>query len=214
MKRTIHLAVLALFMTFFTAPAFALDDLAKRYVRLALELGEYDKDYVDAYLGPEEWREKARAELRPKVQLAADIAEFLAKLKSTNTEAELDAHRLDHLIKNVRAMNARIRMVNGETFSFNEEARLIYDAEVPEYDDEHFDQLLADIDAMVPGEGDLAERVDAFRAQFDLAADKVEPVFQAAVDECRKRTAKHIDLPGNERYSLELVTGTLSLIHI
>ena len=44
--------------------SWALDDLAQRYVRLALEFGEYDTDYVDAYLGPEEWREEARRNLR------------------------------------------------------------------------------------------------------------------------------------------------------
>ncbi len=30
--------------------AFALDDEAERFVKLALELGQYDSDYVDAYL--------------------------------------------------------------------------------------------------------------------------------------------------------------------
>ena len=30
-----------------------LNQAAEQYVKLGLELGEYDKDYVDAYLGPD-----------------------------------------------------------------------------------------------------------------------------------------------------------------
>lgn len=188
--------------------SWALDDLAERYVHLALELGEYDTDYVDAYLGPAEWREQARTQLRPQKQLAADIAAFLQELTGVSPESELEQHRLDHLLKNVRAMDVRARMVTGESFSFATEARLIYDVELSEYEMGRFDELLVEIDALVPGKGDLAERVDAFRSLLAIAPDKVEAVFQAAVDECRRRTEMHIELPANERYSLDLVTGT------
>lgn len=188
--------------------SWALDDLAQRYVRLALEFGEYDTDYVDAYLGPEEWREEARKNLRPQEQLAADIADILRELADYSANSELEQHRLDHLLKNVRAMDTRARMAMGESFSFATEARLIYDVELSDYDMDRFDHLLAEIDLLVPGEGDLAGRVDAFRSQFEIANEKVEAVFQAAVAECRRRTEKYIELPADERYTLELVTGT------
>ena len=187
--------------------SWALDDLAERYVRLALELGEYDTDYVDAYLGPPEWREQARESLRPQEQLAADISELLQELMELSTADELERHRLDHLVKNVRAMDARARMALGESFSFATEARLVYDVELSDYEMARFDPLLEEIDLLVPGEGDLAERVDAFRSRFEIASDRVNAVFQAAVDECRRRTEEYIDLPTNERYTLEFVRG-------
>ena len=56
MKRLVALCLIA----FVAAPVFALDEEAERYVRLALQLGEYDPDYVDAYLGPEEWAQAAK----------------------------------------------------------------------------------------------------------------------------------------------------------
>lgn len=199
---------LAISLALLSPSSWALDDLAERYVRLALELGEYDTNYVDAYLGPAEWREQARENLRPKEQLAADIADLLQELMSLSTDTGLEQHRLDHLFKNVRAMDTRARMALGESFSFATEARLIYDVELADYEMIRFDQLLAEIELLVPGEGDLAERVDAFRSQFEIANDKVSAVFQAAVDECRRRTEEYIDLPADERYSLELVTAT------
>jgi len=199
---------LIVFLALLSPSSWALDDLAERYVHLALELGEYDTDFVDAYLGPAEWRDHAREHLRPKEQLAAEIADLLQELTNFSTDIKLEQHRLDHLLKNVRAMDARARMVLGESLGFTTEARLIYDVELPDYDMNRFDQLLAEIDLLVPGEGDLADRVDAFRSRFEIANDKVNAVFQAAVDECRRRTQEYIELPAGERYSLEFVTGT------
>lgn len=203
-----RILILLISLALLSPNSWALDDLAERYVRLALELGEYDTDYVDAYLGPAEWREHARENLRPQEQLMADSADILQELTDLSTDSELEQHRLDHLLKTVRAMDVRVRMAMGESFSFATEARLIYDVKLPDYEMSRFDQLLAELDALVPGEGDLADRVDAFRSQFVIPNNKVESVFQAAVDECRRRTEEHIELPADERYTLELVTGT------
>ena len=35
-------------------------NIAERYVKLVLAMGEHDADYVDAYYGPPEWREAAK----------------------------------------------------------------------------------------------------------------------------------------------------------
>ena len=40
-----------------------MNDLAERYVKLVLAMGQHDSDYVDAYYGPQAWR--ADAEARP-----------------------------------------------------------------------------------------------------------------------------------------------------
>jgi len=53
----------------------SLDIAAEKYVRLGLELGQYDPDYVDAYLGPEDWR-PTKENSRSKEKIASDIAAF------------------------------------------------------------------------------------------------------------------------------------------
>ena len=183
----------------------ALDDAARRYVRLALELDEYDPDYVDAYLGPSEWAEDAQSNLRSRDVLAADIAKLLADLQSmTPADVQLAA-RHKALLIDVRGMDTRARMVNGEKFSFDEEARRIYGVTVPEFDFAEFDRALVDIDALIPGEGDLASRVDAFRNSFTIPEATREAVIANAIDECRRRTLLHIQLPPDESYTLEYV---------
>ena len=197
--------ILALCLILLTACAFALDEEAERYVKLALELGEYDPDYVDAYLGPDEWAKEAKDNLRSKDELAEDISGLLLDLKKLSpTDAESVArHRA--LRRNVRAMDTRMRMVNGETFSFAEEARLIYDVSLPTYDFSEFDRVLAKIDTLIPGEGDLAERVDAFRNGLVIPEDARNAVMRKAIEECRQRSAEHISLPASEHFTLEYV---------
>jgi hypothetical protein len=51
------------------------------------------------------------------------------------------------------------------------------------------------------------ERVAAFREQFIIPRDKLEPVFKAAIAGCREQTLKHVKLPANESFDLEFVTN-------
>jgi hypothetical protein len=39
-----------------TGHPMTMNQVAERYVRLVLALGQHDADYVDAYYGPPEWR--------------------------------------------------------------------------------------------------------------------------------------------------------------
>ncbi len=185
----------------------ALDVAAQDFVKLALHLGEYDRDYVDAYLGPEEWATLAKENLLARDDLAAAISDLHESLDDMFVAAGEPSVRHKALLRNVRAMDARMRMANGETFSFAEEAMLVYDAVLPNYDFSDFDAALEEIDALFPGDGDLAERVDAFMEGLAIPEDKVDEVLGLAIAECRRRTAEHIALPESEGFVLEYVTG-------
>ncbi|WP_158967404.1 hypothetical protein [Paraglaciecola sp. L3A3] len=185
--------------------AETLDDAAQRYVKLGLELGEYDTDYVDAYMGPAEWRIQAKENLRSKQQLAEDIHSLLQALTVLPITEELEL-RHKALFRNVRAMDVRARMLLGETFSFSQEAKLIYDVELPEYDFATFDQVLNQINQLLPGKGDLSERINNFRQDFIIPEDSVDAVLSMAIDECRARSNQYISLPATENFKLEYVT--------
>lgn len=185
--------------------AHALDQEAERYVKLALELGEYDPDYVDAYLGPAEWARAAKKDLRSREDLAMAIASLLTELKTLSSAADESRFRHKALLLNVQAMDTRIRMVKGETFSFAEEARLIYDAILPEYSFSEFDQVLEEIAQIIPGKGDLAERVDAFRNTLVIPESQLDAVINLAIGECKRRTIRYISLPDTEHFTLEYV---------
>lgn len=184
--------------------AATLDDIGEAFVKLALAVGRHDKDFVDAYHGPEEWAEAAKAEQRPLDALETDAQALLISVSRANADDPNIRGAMQE--KLIRAALTRIQMAQGETFSFDEETRLLYDAVAPEYDVEEFHEALAEIDALLPGEAPLHERVENFRNSLAIPDDKLQAVFDAAIAECRKRTLDHYTLPENERFSLEFVT--------
>ena len=184
--------------------AASLDAIGEAFVKLALGVGEHDAAFVDAYHGPVEWSEAAKADARSLDELEAEARGLLISVAGAR-RAEPGV-RGAMLEKQLRAALTRIEMAQGKTFSFNEETRLLYDAVAPDYDIADFDAALADIDALIPGEAPLSERVEAFRNSLAIPADKLQAVFDAAIAECRRRTLAHYDLPENERFELEFVT--------
>ncbi|VAV89596.1 FIG00482145: hypothetical protein [hydrothermal vent metagenome] len=182
-----------------------LDELAEAFVKLSLAIGVLDPAFVDAYHGPKEWADAAAGQAQSFEALAADAQALLIKVARANADAP--SLRGAMLEKLVRASVARIEIAQGQFYPFNEETRLLYDAVAPQYDVDEFYAVLAEIDTLLPGEGPLYERVDAFRNSLAIAKDKLLPVFNAAIAECRKRTLAHYQLPDNERFRLEFVTG-------
>ena len=185
-----------------------LDALARDYVRLTLEIGEREEGYVDAYYGPPEWREAARAHPRTIPELAAAAAELSGRAAAISLPAgSIEARRLAFLIAQLTAAQTRLRMLQGERLSFADEARGLYGA-VPDIRPlSEYDAVLARIDRLVPGSGSLAERVDAFQGRFLIPRDRLDAVMRAAIAECRRRTLAHIALPEGEHFTLEFVTG-------
>jgi len=98
-------------------------------------------------------------------------------------------------------------MLQGRKFAFNDEAKGQF-ATVPVLMTlEHFDAILRRLDTLIPGTGPLAARVDAFNERYTIPKERLQPVFDAAIAECKRRTAQHIALPIGESFVMEFVTG-------
>ena len=59
----------------------------------------------------------------------------------------------------------------------------------------------------MPGSGTVQQRYESFKSQFIIPKEKLDVVFNAAIEECRKRTKQHIELPENESFVIEYVTN-------
>ena len=189
-------------------PPSSMNDIAERYVKLVLALGQHDADYVDAFYGPAEWKQQAAAGKVPLDDLAARAAGLRTELAGTPEPAgEMERLRHTYLERQVSAVAARIRILKGERLSFDEESRALYDAVAPTLPESHFQKILDQLDKEFPGEGPLIARYEAFRRQFVIPRDKLDAVFQAAIKGCRERTLKHVSLPEGERFTIEYVTN-------
>ena len=183
----------------------SLDALARDYVRLALEIDAHESGYVDAYFGPEDWREAARKNPRERPQLKTEADRIVAALNAYAAEAGEQGQRAKVLQANVRSARFRLDMIDGVRVKFADEAEKLF-ALRPELKPlSAYDGVFARIEALVPGEGELRERVEAFRSRYSIPDDRVQAVMDAAIAECRRRTAAHINLPADETFSMELV---------
>lgn len=188
--------------------AAGVDAVAERYVQVALEFDTHDDSYVDAYFGPPQRRDAATAGARPLEALRDAAGELLATLERVDTSALGEVERLRHgaLAKRIEAMRLRMEMAGGTRLVFDAESEVLFDAVAPDYDAAHFESILDEIDALIPGDAPLPERVEAFRSQFVVPTDRLEAVFDAAIDECRRRTLEHVELPSGESFEVEYVT--------
>ncbi len=185
-------------------PADTLDDLARKYLMLELSMGLHDSAHVDAYFGPEEIRKEAEnaALSLAEIESQADLLERRLQNLRAGTADAMDSARIDNLEKRLGALDTRIVLNRGESLPFDEEAQQLFGATAPHYDAAHFEAILADIDALLGGEGELSGRVTRFREQFVIPPDRVSAVFRAAIAECRRRTLLFIELPENESFEL------------
>jgi hypothetical protein len=190
-------------------PASSLDPIAESYVKLALALGVHDGDYVDAYAGPAEWQSAASVAQLPVAVIQERVQEERAKLASLDASSLAGDTRLRHeyLTKQFRAMAARLEMLGGRKFPFDEESALLFDAVAPTNSEEHFRAVLAELELALPGAGPLTTRLEAFRQQFIIPPARLDAVFQAAIAEARRRTLQHLPLPAGESFAVEYVTG-------
>jgi len=178
-------------------------DLAESYVKLVLAVGQHDRDYVDAYYGPDEWRTEANSGSVPLPELQRRATELVAEVGDTST---LDPRRKAYLLGQLRALAARVQMLRGTRFSFDDEARALYDVTPPVNTEQHFQDIVARLDGALPGSGPVPERYVSYREQFVIPGAKLDAVFQAAIAAGRERTARHIPLPPNESFVVEYVT--------
>ena len=171
---------------------------AERYTHLVLALGQHDPDYVDAFYGPAEWKTQAEKEKKSLDAIGADAVELSATLAKTPDAAtsgdEMLKLRREYLQKQISALAARVRMLKGEKLKFDDESRALYDAVAPTFPDSHFDQIIAQLEKKIPGNGPLWERYENWRKPFMIPKEKLDTVFQLAIKECRARTLAHVAL--------------------
>jgi hypothetical protein len=103
-------------------------------------------------------------------------------------------------------MITRVDMQHGANLPFDEESRALYDAVSPRYPESHDRKLIEHLDAKLPGEGSVVERYVRFKEAYIIPPDRLDRVFTAAIEEARRRTRRHLELPERESFVVEYVT--------
>ncbi len=187
------------------------DVAAETYVRLVLALGQHDQNFVDAYYGPPALRQEAArdawtlADINKRAAVLEVDLRRLPALTGAPADVELHTLRRAYLARQLNALRARVSMLQGKRFPFDEESRELYDAVAPQNTEASFQTAIDAISARIGGAGDLPARYAAFRQAFVIPPDKLDAVFTAAIAECRRRTREHLTLPEGESFTVAYV---------
>jgi hypothetical protein len=169
--------------------------VAERYLELGLRLGRHVDGLVDAYYGPPELKAQVDAEdpVAP-ADLAARADALLAGLED------------GWLADQVRACAAYARVLAGEQISYSDEVERCYGVRPVRTPDAVYELAHAELDELLPGEGSLFDRRQAWRVRYQCPGDRAVAVLDDLVPFMRARTRALIELPEGERVRIEPVT--------
>lgn len=186
----------------------SLNTIAENYVRLGLDIGRYDPPFVDAYYGPDSLKPTSPvAASFPKDSFLRAVATLNSQLQAyTSSSNDTLVKRAAWIQSQLTAFESRLRLLGGDTASFDEECRQLYGVTVPQYDSIHFKKIILQMDSLLPGKGNANERFQQLANRFIIPKNKLDTVMKAAIDACRKITKKYYPLPASENFSLEFVT--------
>jgi hypothetical protein len=168
---------------------------AESYLELGLRLGRHVEGLVDSYYGPAELKEQVDAEeLVAPAQLAAD---------ALSLRDSLDDGYLRDL---VHGCWTYARVLAGEQMSYSDEVEGSYGVRPERTPDAVFEQVHAELDALLPGDGPLEERRRAWRDRHLCPGDKAVAVLEDLLPLLRARTRNLVALPDGEHAALEPVS--------
>ena len=172
-------------------------DIAERYIRLAHAIDAHSEGFIDGYGGPAEWADRTP---RDPAALKAEAEALIDEVGGVEDEA-----RRAFLLVQARAMHTMTRRLTGAPLPYAEEARGLYDIEVPVADRAALDAALRDLDTALPGAGSLPERDAALRGRLAVREADLLRVSAPILDELRGRTRERFGLPEGENFTIGLV---------
>lgn len=169
-----------------------MDELVQRYVVLGLRLGRHIDGFVDAYYGPTELAEQAGL---------VDPAELADEAAALRERAESDYLRAQLL-----GCETTARRLAGEELGWAEEVERCYGVPPERTDERTFEAAHAQLDAVLPGDGELGERYRRWLDGVELPRDRLLETATRFAVALRTRTANLFGLPEGETVDVETVT--------
>ncbi len=167
---------------------------AERYLVLGLRLGKHVDGLVDAYYGPPELKAQVDAEGPiATAQLAADADALLAELED------------GWLRDQVRGCATYAHVLAGDAISYSDEVEACYGVRPRRVAESVYEEVHAQLDELLPGDGSLFERRQAWRERHRCPGDRAVAVLEDLVPVLRACTSRLLELPAGEELTLEPV---------
>jgi hypothetical protein len=178
-------------------------DVPLEYVRLGLRFDRLEPGFVDAYTGDPRLRAQVADEPAPTPQQLGNQARSLLRELDA---AGLPAGRADYLRGQLTGLECTARKMAGEPVGFVAEVAGYFQVDVVLGDEAGYAAAHADLDALLPGTGPLAERYAAHRRREECPPDRLETAVHALSSALRDRVRGQYGLPEVETVTYEVVT--------
>jgi hypothetical protein len=173
------------------------------YLMLGLRFDRVAKGFVDAYTGEPELRRRVLAEGAPDpAALAVRAAVLRAELANTS----LPEPRRRFLRAQLTALECSGRRLAGEPVPFVAEVEECFQVPIRFGDQDVYRRAHAELDELLPGRGNLAERLHATRIRERVPACHLERCVLALSTALRQRVRSQISLPPRESVEYRIVT--------
>jgi hypothetical protein len=180
------------------------DPIAEDYLLLGLRLDQRIPGLVDGYFGPAELKARVDMEQLPAAaRLREDASSLTARVATTVEEPE----RRDWLTAQVRALAVQTQALDGDPLPYEEHVALCLGFAPRRHDDDVFRTALAEMDALLPGDGPRDARLAAWDRRLEIPVDRLPGVIDWLVRRFRDRAGRDFGLPDGEDLRVTLVTG-------
>ena len=180
------------------------DPIARDYLLLGLRLDQHVPGLIDAYYGPASL--KAQVELESKRSPAA-LRDDAASLR-THVAEEIDApDRRTWLTAQLVALEAQAGALVGDALPYVEHVARAFDFTPRRVPEAVLDSAAARIDELLPGDGDVHSRLEAWDAGIEIPAGRLPTAVDWLVERFRARSAELFGLPTGERLRVGLVSN-------
>lgn len=180
-----------------------IDPISHEYLALSFAIERLFPGFVDAYFGPPEIREAAQAGADP------DPEELLARAIALGDDVAAGSYpdsRKVFLIAQIRTMATICRRLADQPLDYVDEVRACLDIE-PAYTPESvFEAAISELNGLLPGEGDVRERMIAWRAGYVVGTEAAGKLIALIEAETRRRTEAFVQLPEGDGFEVAFVS--------
>lgn len=180
------------------------DPIARDYILLALRLDQRIPGLVDGYFGPADLKALVdTGQLGSPADLRADAEALRERLTSEVGEPD----RREWLDVQLVALETQAAALAGEPLPYLEHVARCFAHTPLRRPDAEFEAAAAALEALLPGDSPLADRLDAWDAQFEIPLARLPAVVSWLVERFRARASSCFGLPDGEDLTVSIVTN-------
>lgn len=178
------------------------DAISRDYIDLSFAIERHMEGFIDGYVGPSHLKDEAQA--KPNRSLDT-IAEGIAQLRRDLQGSDYPTRRKQYLGVQLTGMTTVVRKLAGDNIAYRDEVRSCFDIEPTHTSEERYDAAIEQLDALLPGEGSVQDRMTSWKQRFEVTPDIAQQMIARIAAEARERTRSLVTLPADEDVTFSLV---------